>query len=110
MEPRVLKLQKQLKQKHQAIILFEVGDYYEAIAEDAQIVADIMGTPIAKRFEYVLTGVLKNQEDVMLRNLTKAGHRVALVTNIGKINKSYGKVENKKRAKTKGSEERSESN
>lgn len=78
---------RDVKQRHpDAIILFRVGDFYEAIQEDAVESADILGlnltTMTRSNQPMQLVGFPHHALDTYLPRLVRAGKRVAIVEEI----------------------------
>jgi len=76
------------KQYPDTIVLFRLGDFYETFDEDAKIVAkacDIVLTsrPVGKGQRVPLAGVPYHAVDGYLARLIKAGHKVAIVDQVG---------------------------
>ena len=76
------------KQYPDAIVLFRLGDFYETFDEDAKTVAqacDIVLTsrPVGKGQRVPLAGVPYHAVDGYLAKLIKAGHKVAIVEQVG---------------------------
>jgi len=76
------------KQYPDAIVLFRLGDFYETFDEDAKIVAqvcDIVLTsrPVGKGQRVPLAGVPYHAVEGYLAKLIKAGHKVAIVEQVG---------------------------
>jgi len=76
------------KQYPDAVVLFRLGDFYEAFDEDAKIAAqvcDIVLTsrPVGKGQRVPLAGVPYHAVDGYLAKLIKAGHKVAIVEQVG---------------------------
>ena len=76
------------KQYPDTIVLFRLGDFYETFDEDAKIVAqvcDIVLTsrPVGKGQRVPLAGVPYHALEGYLAKLIKAGHRVAIVEQVG---------------------------
>ena len=76
------------KQYPDAIVLFRLGDFYETFDEDAKIVAkvcDIVLTsrPVGKGQRVPLAGVPYHALEGYLAKLIKAGHKVAIVEQMG---------------------------
>lgn len=67
------------KQKHpDAIVLFRIGDFYEALSEDAVIVSGVCGTILAKRENIEVTGFPHHSLDINLPKIVRARHRVCI--------------------------------
>jgi DNA mismatch repair protein MutS len=60
------------------ILLMCCGDFYEAIGEDAKVVADVCGIVLTKRDDYYMTGFPHHTLDTYLPKLVRAGHNVAI--------------------------------
>jgi DNA mismatch repair protein MutS len=76
------------KQYPDTIVLFRLGDFYETFDEDAKIVSkacDIVLTsrPVGKGQRVPLAGVPYHAVDGYLAKLIKAGHKVAIVEQVG---------------------------
>jgi len=76
------------KQYPDTIVLFRLGDFYETFDEDAKTVAkvcDIVLTsrPVGKGQRVPLAGVPYHAIDGYLAKLIKAGHKVAIVEQVG---------------------------
>jgi len=70
----------------EVILLFRVGDYYEALHEDAVTISavlgiGVMGTPIR------MAGFPHHCLDLYLPKLVKAGYRVAVVDEVNQETK-----------------------
>lgn len=77
---------KMLKEKHSdALILFRIGDFYEAYCEDAQKASEVLGVTLTKRSGengYYLAGFPTHALDTYLPKLIRAGIRVAICDDI----------------------------
>ena len=76
------------KQYPDTIVLFRLGDFYETFDEDAKIVShacDIVLTsrPVGKNQRVPLAGVPYHAVEGYLAKLIKAGHKVAIVEQVG---------------------------
>ncbi len=76
------------KQYPDTIVLFRLGDFYESFDEDAKIVAqacDIVLTsrPVGKGQRVPLAGVPYHAVEGYIAKLIKAGHKVAIVEQVG---------------------------
>jgi DNA mismatch repair protein MutS len=73
---------KIIKMKYpDAILLFRVGDFYEAFGEDAKVVSDHLGivrTEATTDDVKEMAGFPFHALDAHLRTLVKAGYRVAI--------------------------------
>lgn len=81
----------EIKKNHEdAILLFRLGDFYEAFDEDARLIArelDIMLTskPMGKNVRVPLAGVPYHSLERHLATLISRGHRVAICDQISSI-------------------------
>src|SRR5512139_3177224 len=78
------------KQFPDTIVLFRLGDFYESFDEDAKVVAqvcDIVLTsrPVGKDQRVPLAGVPYHSVEGYIARLLQAGHRVAIVEQVGDI-------------------------
>lgn len=75
---------RSLKAQHPgAILLFQIGDFYETFEEDAQIVSTVLGITLTRRNngaagEVPLAGFPVRALDTYLPKLIEAGYRVAI--------------------------------
>lgn len=73
-----------IKDRHPgAVMLFRMGDFYEAFEEDAKILADVLGITLTRRSngaaeDVPLAGFPYHALDQHLPKLVQAGHRVAI--------------------------------
>lgn len=83
-ETPLMKQYYEMKRKHpDAVLLFRVGDFYEAFAEDAQFAAETLNITLTRRANgraaYVyLAGFPHHTLDTYLPKLVRAGRRVAI--------------------------------
>ena len=79
---KMIETLKMLKEKYSdALILFGVGDFYEAYCEDAQKASKVLGITLTKRNGedgYYLAGFPYHALDTYLPKLIRAGLRVAI--------------------------------
>jgi len=79
----------QIKARYpEAIVLFRLGDFYETFEEDAKIVADecdivLTSRPIGRGKRVPLAGVPYHAVDSYIATLINAGHKVAIVDQVG---------------------------
>ena len=76
------------KQYPGAIVFFRLGDFYETFDEDAEVVADVCdialtSRPVGKNQRIPLAGVPYHSADSYIARLISAGHKVAIVEQIG---------------------------
>ncbi|HLL73974.1 MAG TPA: DNA mismatch repair protein MutS [Pyrinomonadaceae bacterium] len=82
--PPLRKQYLDIKRRHpDAILLFRIGDFYEAFDDDARIVARELGIvltskPMGRNFRVPLAGVPHHSLERHLATLISRGHRVAL--------------------------------
>ncbi|MHB1004663.1 MAG: DNA mismatch repair protein MutS [Chloroflexota bacterium] len=78
----------QLKKRYpNAILFFQLGDFYETFAEDAHIVSEVCGLVLTSRemgrgHRWPLAGLPVHAADNYIAKLLKAGHRVAICQQI----------------------------
>lgn len=69
----------EMKAKHQdALLLFNVGDFYETYEEDAEAVAEVLGITLTKKGDTKMAGFPRHSLDNYLPKLVHAGKRVAM--------------------------------
>ena len=76
---------KMLKEKHSdALILFRVGDFYEAYCEDAQKASEVLGVTLTKnkKEDIFIASFPEQALDTYLPKLIRAGLRVAICDDI----------------------------
>jgi DNA mismatch repair protein MutS len=76
------------KQYPDAIVFFRLGDFYETFDQDAEIVADVCdialtSRPVGKNQRIPLAGVPYHSADSYIARLISAGHKVAIVEQVG---------------------------
>jgi DNA mismatch repair protein MutS len=76
------------KQYPDAIVFFRLGDFYETFDEDAEVVADVCdialtSRPVGKNRRVPLAGVPYHSADTYIARLIAAGHKVAIVEQVG---------------------------
>jgi DNA mismatch repair protein MutS len=76
------------KQYPDAIVFFRLGDFYETFDEDAEVVADVCdialtSRPVGKNQRVPLAGVPYHSADSYIARLITAGHKVAIVEQVG---------------------------
>lgn len=64
------------------LLLFKMGDFYEAFDSDADTAAKVLELTLTKRGEIRMTGFPYHQLDGYLAKLVAAGHRTALVEQV----------------------------
>jgi DNA mismatch repair protein MutS len=76
------------KQYPDAIVFFRLGDFYETFDEDAEVVANacdiaLTSRPVGKNQRVPLAGVPYHSADTYIARLIAAGHKVAIVEQVG---------------------------
>lgn len=102
----------ELKAKHpEAILLFRIGDFYEAYDEDATKIGEILGITVTRKFNskdkgsdghtLKLAGFPYHALDTYLPKLIRAGVRVAIRDHLdSKVTKEYPSDENEAKPET----------
>lgn len=74
---------KYQKAKHNALILFKVGDFYESYDKDAIVLSEVCRITLSRSksngVEFAMGGFPKTALDKFMPMLIRAGHRVAIV-------------------------------
>ena len=69
----------EMKAKHQnALLLFNVGDFYETYEEDAKTVSEVLGIILTRKGDTMMAGFPRHSLDTYLPKLVRAGKRVAI--------------------------------
>jgi DNA mismatch repair protein MutS len=76
------------RQYPDAIVFFRLGDFYETFDEDAEVVAQVCdialtSRPVGKNQRVPLAGVPYHSADSYIARLISAGHKVAIVEQVG---------------------------
>lgn len=102
----------ELKAKHpEAILLFRIGDFYEAYDEDATKIGEILGITVTRKFNskdkgsdghaLKLAGFPYHALDTYLPKIIRAGLRVAICDQLdSKVTKEYPSDENEAKPET----------
>lgn len=61
-----------------AILLFRLGDFYEAFFEDAETISKILNIVLTKRQSAPMAGIPHHALDNYLKKLVESGHKVAI--------------------------------
>lgn len=61
-----------------ALLLFRMGDFYEAFDEDAEATADVLGLAITRRGKRAMAGFPHHSLDRNIGHLQAAGHQVSV--------------------------------
>ncbi len=84
MSSQMMQQYREAKQRHPGmLLLFHVGDFYETFYEDAQVLARVLNLTLTSREKeseepIPLAGFPIRSLETHLRNLLRAGHRVAI--------------------------------
>ncbi len=77
-----------LKAMHpDAIVLMQIGNYYEAFDEQASTLADVLGglaLPLKDGSHTLMAGFRLNSADRRIKKLTDAGHKVAVYDQVNR--------------------------
>lgn len=89
MEPTpVMRQYQELKARHpDAILLFQLGDFYEAFFEDAEVVARDLEIILTSRDGVPMAGVPVRKADLYVQRLLRKGHKVALASQLDRPGK-----------------------
>ena len=76
----MMKQFRDMKKKHpDALLLFRVGDFYEAYADDAKACAEVLGITLTQRNGgYRMAGFPYHALDTYLPKLIRSGKRIAI--------------------------------
>jgi len=75
----VMRQYRELKARHpDAILFFQLGDFYETFFEDAEIVARDLEIVLTSRDGVPMAGVPVRKADLYVQRLLRKGHKVAL--------------------------------
>ena len=70
---------KKIKDRYlDSILLFRMGDFYEAFFEDAKKISEILGLTLTKRANVPMAGVPHHSIDGYLSKLVKSGMKIAI--------------------------------
>lgn len=97
-KPSIMEQYNELKEKHPgAVLLFRIGDFYEAYDEDAVKIGEILGVTVTRKFNskekgsdghaLKMAGFAHHALDIYLPKLIKAGVRVAICDKLEDPNK-----------------------
>jgi MutS domain I/ATPase family associated with various cellular activities (AAA) len=92
-ESPMMQTYREAKARHPGmILLFRMGDFYEAFDGDAEVCAKVLGLTITRRDKGVaMAGFLHHTLEVQLRKLLQAGHRVAVCDQVDPMEPVVGK-------------------
>lgn len=111
-KPSIMEQYNELKEKHPgAVLLFRIGDFYEAYDDDATKIGEILGVTITRRLKSKekgsdghtlrLAGFPYHALDTYLPKLIRAGLRVAICDHLdSKVTKEYPSDENEAKPET----------
>jgi superfamily I DNA/RNA helicase len=75
----VFKQWEEAKAKHpEMIVLFRMGDFYEAYGDDAKTLGKVLSLTVTNRAELSMSGFPHHQLETYLHKLLREGHRVAI--------------------------------
>ena len=79
----VMRQYRELKARHpDAVLLFQLGDFYEAFFEDAETVARDLEIILTSREGVPMAGVPVRKADLYVQRLLRKGHKVALASQL----------------------------
>lgn len=79
----VMRQYHDLKARHpDAILLFQLGDFYEAFFEDAEVVARDLEIVLTSRDGIPMAGIPVRKADLYAQRLLRKGHKVALASQL----------------------------
>ena len=64
------------------VVLIRLGDFYEAFDDDAETLAEVCGVTTTKRTDRVMAGAPWHFLDTYIKDLTAAGHKVAVAEQV----------------------------
>lgn len=76
-----------------AILFFQLGDFYETFFEDAELVARELDIVLTQRDGHPMAGVPVRRADVYLQRLLRRGYKVALCQQVERPGKGKGLLE-----------------
>lgn len=121
-KPSIMEQYNELKEKHPgAVLLFRIGDFYEAYDEDATKIGEILGVTITRRLNskergsdghaLKLAGFPHHALDTYLPKLIRAGERVAICDHLegsNKVTEEYPSGEKEAKPETDEANEQEE--
>lgn len=90
--PMMLQWQKCKQDSQNALLLFRMGDFYEAFYEDAAILAKELDLTLTKRQEIPMSGVPHHTCELYIDKLISKGYRVAIAEQTEDPKKAKGLV------------------
>ena len=75
-----------------ALVLFRLGDFYEAFYEDAEIISKALNIILTKRQDIPMSGVPAHTFDAYVEKLAEQGHRIAVVEQLENPKETKGIV------------------
>ncbi len=76
----------------EAVLLFRMGDFYEAFYDDATLIAKKLGLTLTKRQEVPMSGVPFHTAEAYIDKLVEMGHKVAIAEQMEDPKKTKGLV------------------
>ncbi len=80
------------EQAGEAVVLFRLGDFYEAFHDDATLVSKEAGVTLTHRQGIPMSGVPAHASDLYIDKLLSRGHKVAVVEQIEEAKSTKGLV------------------
>ena len=90
--PMMLQWQACKQAAGDALLLFRLGDFYEAFYDDAVIVARELELTLTKRQDTPMSGVPHHTSEIYIDRLVSKGYRVAIAEQIGDPKQGKGLV------------------
>ncbi|ABR30862.1 DNA mismatch repair protein MutS [Thermosipho melanesiensis] len=82
-----------IKEKYKdAILLFRLGDFYEAFFEDAEIISKVLNIVLTKRQNAPMAGIPYHALDNYLKKLVESGYKVAICEQMEDASQAKGIV------------------
>jgi DNA mismatch repair protein MutS len=84
---------QEAKARHPGMmLLFRSGDFYELFFEDAEIISRVLGLTLTKRGDAPMAGFPHQKLEDYLRQLLRAGHRVAVCDQVEEASQAKGRL------------------
>lgn len=90
--PMMLQWQECKKKSENAVLLFRMGDFYEAFYEDAHLLSKELDLTLTRRQDIPMSGVPFHTCEAYIDKLIAKGHRVAIAEQIEDPKKTKGLV------------------
>lgn len=92
MSPMMMQWQGCKRQHPQAVLLFRMGDFYEAFYEDAALLSKELGLTLTKRQDIPMSGIPFHTSEAYIDKLVAKGFRVAVAEQTEDPKKAKGLV------------------